>query len=1724
MQIIKPSRITTKPLLLHFSVLFTTLIFVVNILGQDVQFTRNNNSTVNVASDIDPSSLGLAINIQLANYPGRSGTDMPINLKYSSKVWNILYDSSEELPSEPGRIYTSARANYENGWSSNLESPRFVYDSMGSYFDGDGNAIDIIELYYKDGTPKYESYVYVPRLAIKMPDGSIHELRKGDWGYWKYVANPNPIPEWVSNGIYYAVDGSQIKYDTSNGTLYLPDGGRYISDVYNGFFTGNFLTYIDRNGNTINYSVQDGGWKDTVGRAISIPSLMSETVQDIGYIVKGIDNSNLSYTFRWKRLSDVRTDPNQPLRYAGDQQSPFYPTTYYSPSLFISDDTCVCNWSGDVFNPVVLNEIVLPNGTFYKFNYNVWGEIDKITYPSGGYERFRYDQVAGTSYVSSPYSQANRGVVEKWVSKDGNISSEVAWQYTNQPVTPTTGSYQYVTVVAPDNTKTERLFHSAGYVGPQFGFEDPKIGLLAEERVYDSTGGMVRRRLKDYEFSGPSADQMPSSGAGVFPFAKRNARPIKESEVILDTGSSTSLVTTNTFTYDSNLNVSMIREYGFAEINNRSTAETGAINTLSIGALNKTITYGYLSSSAYSRFKGLVNFMQTTDGNGNILDKSEMFYDETSLQVYGGQTIGWTDPSTLARGNLTTMRRWVNQTNYVDVHSTYDMYGNALSISDGLDHVSTMEYSLSSNYSYQTKIITPPADPSGVTGSNQPSQILINYDLWTGKKLSETDANNVTTVYEYNDPLQRLKKVTRADGSLTLFNYGDNPNNLYINTIANQDSTTNIEKFEYFDGLGRLFRKSDNEGDAWRITDYEYDNHGRLWRSSNPYRNLTPNGVYSSQIWTLKEFDALDRVIKATSPDGQNLFTTYSGNSVTVTDQANKKRKSVADYSGNITQVIEAPDSPNPYVTNYTYDANGNLKSVTQVDGEGVTQKRYFMHDWLGRLTRQKQPEENINSNLTIFDTVTGNSDWSMSFEYDQNDNVRVQKDARNVTISYLYDALNRQTQRSYNTPSGVVATPTTTLYYDGVGISGGVLFSKGKLTKVSSSVSVLLINEFDNMGRIKNTIQEVDGQSYPMSYGYDFAGHIISQTYPSGRIVKNKFDQAARIKEISGQATGQAYEKLYASQITYTPNWSMSSMKLGNNLREQAEFNDNLQKIKIKLGASLGDSSRFKLENAYSTPQTGNNGNLQQQQITAGGQTITQTYSFDEYDRLKEVVENSGNSWRQKYLYDRFGNRKIDTSNTTVSLVGINPDTNTADNRLVDYIHDATGNIETDPQGRVYKYDAVKLIRDVDNGASQYFYDGTGRRVKKLVDGIVSHFVYNLAGQMVAEYTTDSPSQEGTRYLTSDHTGTPRVITNDLGQVEERHDYLPFGEEIAASFGGRSEIEGYSAASNIAHKFTGKERDEETGLDFFGARYYASTIGRFTSPDPLQASGIITDPQTWNRYAYVSNNPMKYIDIGGFLKKQKNGSYVKREADRFDPANSQSQKKRLEDGTTKTFTWRKVFVETDSGNEVTAWVNNSSGDNAVLGDTDCHGLTFAEGEVWINNEEVPQILKDDGYTDVTSSPAQVGDVVVYYDAETDKSGNIKTNSDGSVKGKVVHSTTVTAVDVSGNVTEVSGLGGVQAASRQSTAASGFEPAARGTQREIRTFRSSNRTDEEKKNNAAAAKNYNKAAAKNDREAKKKEEKERKKREKEEKKNAPRGPVGAGGSSGRHEVDWQPGA
>lgn len=137
---------------------------------------------------------------------------------------------------------------------------------------------------------------------------------------------------------------------------------------------------------------------------------------------------------------------------------------------------------------------------------------------------------------------------------------------------------------------------------------------------------------------------------------------------------------------------------------------------------------------------------------------------------------------------------------------------------------------------------------------------------------------------------------------------------------------------------------------------------------------------------------------------------------------------------------------------------------------------------------------------------------------------------------------------------------------------------------------------------------------------------------------------------------------------------------------------------------------------------------------------------------------------------------------------------------------------------------------------------------------------VLGLLGLFAALYPYQASAQT-TEYYHLDAVGNVRAVTNQSGTVIERHDYLPFGEECTTG----PCLTSPGVGGGLPTKFTGKERDSETGLDYFGARYYGSNDGRFTTVDPVLAvNAALADPQRWNRYAYGRSNPLRYFDPTG--------------------------------------------------------------------------------------------------------------------------------------------------------------------------------------------------------------------------------------------------------------------
>lgn len=206
-------------------------------------------------------------------------------------------------------------------------------------------------------------------------------------------------------------------------------------------------------------------------------------------------------------------------------------------------------------------------------------------------------------------------------------------------------------------------------------------------------------------------------------------------------------------------------------------------------------------------------------------------------------------------------------------------------------------------------------------------------------------------------------------------------------------------------------------------------------------------------------------------------------------------------------------------------------------------------------------------------------------------------------------------------------------------------------------------------------------------------------------------------------------------------------------------------------------------------------------------------------------------------------------------------------------FSYDANGNMVSDG---VYCYeynDANQLSRVRDCASNQiiaeYFYDHVGKRAvkKQYENGVLQHTTYYIGDLFETKLYPDGSTENTSYYFVNgervarkdpdgsmhyyhgDHLGSTSVVTDSAGNLEEKTKYYPYGLVRAGG-------------TESKYLFTGQEKDAETGLYYYGARYYNPEIMRFAQPDPLLPD--VYDPQSLNRYSYVRNNPLKYVDPSG--------------------------------------------------------------------------------------------------------------------------------------------------------------------------------------------------------------------------------------------------------------------
>ena len=819
-----------------------------------------------------------------------------------------------------------------------------------------------------------------------------------------------------------------------------------------------------------------------------------------------------------------------------------------------------------------------------------------------------------------------------------------------------------------------------------------------------------------------------------------------------------------------------------------------------------------------------------------------------------------------------------------------------------------------------------------------------------GQIRSRTDQNGQTASFQYEtDKLSRLTEIDYPDNGKATVTYNDstfhastsppdaanNTPNFTVSKVIT--SSVSLVATTAFDGMGHTVRTlltSDPEGTD--ITDTVYSGLAQEWKGLNPYRS-TSDPTYGI---TQNAFDPLGRVTQTTMQDGtlSKVQTTYSDNCTTVTDEAGKSRQSCTDGLGRMTKVVEDPGGLN-YETAYQYDVLDNLTRVDQKGGTTDSSQwhtRTFTYDSLSRLLSATNPELG----------TTSHPEWgTITYTYDANGNVATKiapkpntipaQGALTLTTTYSYDNANRLVQKSYSDGT----TPTVKYGYDGVALSGCTpappsltdSYPKPLRTSMCDGSGVTSWNH-DKMGRILNEARKLVTTSTvtkTTSYTYNLDGSLATLTYPSLRMVTYGVNAAGRLISAADVANSISYVSWDCPQslYCYAPSGAELRLRYGAvgsfaGIATGNAFNSRLQPSVLSAawsgGTIISRNYDFQAGN-------GDNGNVFQIRNNLDN-ARTQNFTYDALNRITSA-ETQGSTgdycWGQRFGHMDGGNfvSGIDAWGNLTEITATNGQCAsptlmrlvTTQNQFSEFCYDLAGNLlsqfgacpDSLPYNPVYVYDAENRLRSINQTITPYYiYDGDGKRVIK---NYIANRLYwtgtgsdtltetDTNGNATADYIyangrrvarLDLPG--GTvHYYFSDHLGSASVIAKIVNNnnnytvvVERDSDYLPYGTERVIT-----------GSDSNRYKFTGKERDSESGLDNFGARYDSSGLGRFLTPDPLLNSGRPWAPQTWNRYAYSQNNPLRKIDPSGLYdydvncKKGTAGDACRQDQKRLDDA-----------------------------------------------------------------------------------------------------------------------------------------------------------------------------------------------------------------------------------------------
>lgn len=733
------------------------------------------------------------------------------------------------------------------------------------------------------------------------------------------------------------------------------------------------------------------------------------------------------------------------------------------------------------------------------------------------------------------------------------------------------------------------------------------------------------------------------------------------------------------------------------------------------------------------------------------------------------------------------------------------------------------------------------------------------FDEVSGAITSKYDANGIRQTVEY-DSLQRIRRETDASQVVTLtttaFEQGGAAAfSVSKHTVGLPPATT------VHDASGRPRRQvSAGFGGKLVVLEYEYDGLGRLTKST------LPRFEGDAAFYVVRRYDALDRVIEEQRPDGARVRTRYDGLRTVVIDPMGRETVIEKDARGRTIKTID----PQKGATNFAYDASGKTIEVTNALGQ-VSRAIY-------NLAGQRESLDDPSLGV-----------WK--YRYNGYSELIEQVDARGESVVLRYDPIGRLIERR----SG--SDRASYVFDQGAN-------ALGRLTAVSSSQGASREVAYDMYGRVSSVSFRVGLDQSRVDQIYDSLSRPTERRYASGFAVQNKYDEHGFWRQV--QVSSQKGTAIAWEAVLIDARGRIRQERLGNGIVTTQEYEDTTGRLKASVarhasGATVQDF-------ALDYDQVGN--------VLQRVDKVSKSAERFEYDALNRITAASRMlEDRVTVSYDPLGNilkksktgnyQYCDTDRTRV-LCGLEK----PDGTLSEFKYDAAGNmvqmgekrLAYNGEGRVtsilegwskgseFRYGADgELIHQESRFNQNKFevtYLGDTELVREAFAPPLSptpertrlrhfistptgtlgffeytywHFPYRHAAPMYGMLLMDNPLRSsemtaGLTYFVKDQLGTLRATVNDTGEVLERFDYDPWGK--------RRQGKEYVYRS-VRQGFTGHEHLDNLDLIHMGGRIYSPSLARFVSPDPvIQALGY---SQSHNRYSYVLNNPLRFVDPSGY-------------------------------------------------------------------------------------------------------------------------------------------------------------------------------------------------------------------------------------------------------------------